>query len=202
VKNLLKPPLIPPIACDLIQTALCACDGAEFVAAPKCPACGGFVQGYDSKKKKFAVIRDGDKIRTLSVTVKRFTCRTCGTLCYAGEPFYPETRLGSPVIDLCTTLAATRAFSRTATVLDAMGIVVDRSSCRKYGILPLPSIPSVDVFGIQLPFSIVNLSALTSRFGEGTRIPDNEILAACGYPSLQRVSPVPEQNCDEDNKEP
>jgi hypothetical protein len=183
----MKPPLIPPMACDLVQAALCACDGTEFVAAPKCPACGGFVQGYDTKKKKFAVIREDDRERTLSVIVKRFTCRTCGTLCYANEPFYPDTRIGSPVVDLCTTLAATRAFSRTATVLDAMGIIIDRSSCRKYGTLPLPAIPSVNVFGMQLPFSIITLSTLTSRFGERGCIPEAEVLTACGFPSAYRA---------------
>ena len=53
------------MARDLVQNALCACDGTEFAAAPPCPACGGRVQGYDTKKKKFAVIRENDADRIL-----------------------------------------------------------------------------------------------------------------------------------------
>jgi hypothetical protein len=184
------------MACDLVQSALCACDGIEFITAPPCPVCGGSVRGYDTKKKKFAVIREKDRERTLSVSVKRFTCRICGTLCYAGDPFYPDTRIGSPVVDLCITLTGTRPFSRTATMLDAMGIIIDRSSCRKYGTMQLPAIPSIDVFGMQLPFSIISLTTLTARSGDGSRIPGAEILTACGFPSAYRAplrSPVPVQ---------
>jgi hypothetical protein len=194
----MKPLLIPPMTCDLVQAALG--DGIEFTAAPLCPACGGCVQGYDTKKKKFAVIRENDRERTISVIVKRFTCRTCGTLCYADEPFYPDTRLGSPVIDLCVTVAGTRSFSRTATVLDTIGVIIDRSSCRKYGAMQLPVVPSVDVYGIRLPFSIVSLSSLAARFGEGGSIPGAEALAACSFPSAYRALadlPLPVHKGDE-----
>ena len=188
----MKPPLIPPMAGDLVQAALSACDGIEFIAAPKCPSCGGLVQGYDTKKKKFAVIREDEGERTLSVIVKRFTCRSCGTICNADDPFYPDTRTGSPVIDLCTTLTATRPFSRTATVLETMGVIIDRSSCRKYSTMQLPPIPSFDVFGMQLPFSIISLSSLAGRYGEGNRIPGAEVLTACGFPSAYRAPHVVE----------
>jgi hypothetical protein len=183
----MKPPLIPPMACDLVQTVLSSFDGVEFTRAPRCPACGGTVQGYDTRAKKFAVLREGDRERTISVMVKRFTCRTCGTLCYAEDPFYPDTRIGSPVIDLCRTLSATRPYSRTARVLDAMDIIVDRASCRNYATLPLPVLPTADVFGLQLPFSIISLSSLAARLDEGCRIEGAEALAACGFPSAYRA---------------
>jgi hypothetical protein len=193
------------MACDLIQAALCACDGIDFAVAPPCPACGGRVQGYDTKKKKFAVIREGDRERVITVTVKRFTCRSCGTLCYADEPFYPDTRIGSPVIDLCATLAGTRAFSRTATVLDMMGVIVDRSSCRKYGTKKLPAIPSFDVFGVQLPLSILSISSLSAKNCEGSGIKGAELLAACGFPSAYRAPPdaagAVEERDDRDEEE-
>lgn len=185
----MKPPLVPPMACDLIQAALLACDGIEFAAAPPCPVCGGSVQGYDMRKKKFAVIRENRRDRTVSVFVKRFTCRACGTLCYADEPFYPGTRIGSPVIDLCTTLAGTRSFSRTATVLGTMGVIIDRSSCRKYGAMQLPAIPSFDVFGVRLPLSILSISSLSARTGEGSGIKGADLLAACSFPSAYRAPP-------------
>jgi len=183
----MKSPLIPPMACDLVQTVLSAFETIEFNRAPKCPACGGAVQGYDSREKKFAVIREDDHEKTISVMVKRFTCRTCGTLCYADEPFYPDTRIGSPVIDLCRTLSATRSYSRTARVLETMGVIVDRASCRNYATLALPPVPTADVFGLQLPFSILSVSSLAARLGEGGRIKGAEALAACGFPSAYRA---------------
>jgi hypothetical protein len=199
----MKPLLIPPMAGDLVQAALSACDGIEFTSAPSCHLCGGKVQGYDTKKKKFAVIREDGHERTISVIVKRFTCRTCGALCYADEPFYPDTRLGSPVIDLCTIVAGMRPFSRTSTVLDTIGVIIDRSSCRKYGAMQLPPIRSVDAFGIRLPFSIISLSTLAGRFGEGGSIPGAEALAACGFPSAYRAPadvPFPAQKGNDRNK--
>jgi hypothetical protein len=85
-----------------------------------------------------------------------------------------------------------------------MGIIVDRSSCRKYGTLRLPAIPSIDVFGLQLPFSIISLTTLIARLDEGCRIPGAGILGACGFPSayrepLSRTVPLqePEETDDE-----
>ena len=195
----MKSPLIPPMACDLVQTVLSAFDGLEFTQAPTCPACGGSVQGYDSRTKKFAVICEGDREKTISVLVRRFTCRQCGNLCYADDPFYPDTRLGSPVVDLCRTLSLTRSYSRTACVLETMGVMIDRASCRNYAALALPAVPTADVFGLQLPFSIIAVSALAARTSEGSRIMGAEALAACGFPSAYRAAAdgsVPAQERD------
>jgi len=192
------------MACDLVQAALAACDGLEFTELACCSSCGGAVQGYDLRKKRFAVIREEGKDRVIRVRVKRFTCRDCGRLCYADEPFYPETRLGSPVVDLCRTLSAGRSSSRAATILDTMGIIVDRTSCLKYGSHQLPAVATADVFGLRLPFSILSISSLAARAGEGGRIKGAELLVACGLPSAYRAPPesgLPAKERDERDEE-
>jgi hypothetical protein len=185
----MKPARIPPMAVDLIQTALSAFDGVEFTGLSACPACGGPVQGYDTKQKKFAMLREEEHKRTIPVRVRRFTCRACGRLCYAGEPFYPGTRIGSPVVDLFCTLSATMSPARAARIIDAIGIIVDRTTWRNYAGRDFGEIPAVDVFGMHLPFSLLSLSALAARAGEGGCIKGAEALAACGFPSAHRAAP-------------
>ncbi len=174
---------------DIVQTALLACDGIEFTDQAACPICGGEVAGYDTRKKQFAVIRENEKERVIYVRVKRFYCKTCKKLCYADEPFYPDTRVGSPLIDLCKTFAATIPFSRTATYLSLMGIAIDRGSVRNYAKRNFGEIPTADMFGMRLPFSILSLSSLTASDGEGSGIKGAEVLAACGFPSAHRAAP-------------
>jgi hypothetical protein len=101
----MRPPRFPPMVSDIVQNALSSLDGVAFTELAACPHCGGSVTPHDLKEKQFAVLADGEKTRTIHVKVKRFHCRQCGRLCYADEPFYPNTRIGSPVIDLCTTLS-------------------------------------------------------------------------------------------------
>jgi hypothetical protein len=173
---------------DIVQTAVCAFDGIEFTRAPVCGYCGGHVQGYDTITKKFVTIKDIDQDRVIRVKVKRFTCQSCKRLCYAGEPFYPDTRLGSIVIDLYTTLSATMPHSRAARVIDAIGIRVDRTSWRNYHGRRMPEIPRAEVFGMQLPLSVISLSALVARTPEGGSIDGEDALAACGFPSTGRAA--------------
>jgi hypothetical protein len=120
--------------------------------------------------------------------VKRFACRECGIVCFAEEPFYPATRAGSPIVDLCVTLSATMPFSRAAVYLEHLGILIDRGTVRNYARSAYPGIPTTDLFGIRLPLSIVSLSELATRFGEGGCIPGTEALAACGFPSAYRAA--------------
>jgi hypothetical protein len=193
------------MAVDLIQTALSAFDGIEFNELVACPTCGGPVQGYDTRQKKFAMLREEERERTIMVRVKRFTCRVCGRLCYAGEPFYPGTRIGSPVIDLFCTLSATMRPARAARVIDAIGIVVDRTSWRNYAGRDFGEIAAVDAFGMHLPFSLLSLATLAARGGEGSCIPRAEALAACGFPSAHRAAPhrppPPEERDERDKQE-
>ncbi len=184
----MKPPRIPPMAADIIQNALSSLDGVGFTDLPSCPSCGGSVMGHDMKEKQFAVLEDEGAVRTIHVRVKRFRCRQCGKLCYAGEPFYPGTRIGSPVIDLCVTLSATMPAGRAARVLGAMGVIVDRTSCLLYTRSHRGDIPTADVFGMRLPFSVLSLSSLAARTVGGSRITGAEALAACGFPSARRAA--------------
>lgn len=168
---------------DIIQTALSSLDGMEFDEIISCPLCGGALQGYDRKKKKFAVLREQTGERVISVLVKRFRCRKCGHLCYADHPFYPDTRIGSPVIDLFFSLSATLPPGRAARVIEAVGIVVDRTSWRNYTGRSFGNIPVVDVFGMRLPLSVMRLSDIGIRSGDEGHADPAEVIAACGYPS-------------------
>jgi len=189
---------------DLVQTALAQFDQVMFSELSACPYCGGPVLGYDTREKKFAVLIENDRERKIMVKVKRFSCKNCRSLCYADEPFYPDTRLGSPVVDLCITLAATMPRNRVAKALEIMGVLVDRSSCRNYNLAHFGNINTAEVFGMRIPFSILSLSSLAARTSEGSRIKGAEALAACGFPSAHRAAlqlPVPGKERDEGNEE-
>jgi len=199
----MKSPLVPPMASDIIKNALSSLDGVEFTELASCQYCGGDVSGHDMKKKQFAVLDDNGKPRIIHVRVKRFRCRQCGKLCYAAEPFYPGTRIGSPVIDLCITLSETMPANRAAQVLMAMGVVVDRTSCLLYTKKRWQEIPIANVFGMHLPFSVFSLSNLAARNVEGSRIRGTDALAACGFPSAHRAAKdvlAPPKKRDDGNK--
>ena len=178
---------LPPLLVDIIQSGILACEGIVFDSRDACPECGGPLSGYDTRKKQFAVILTGGRPRPLHVVVKRFSCRRCGMICFADEPFYKGTRQGSPVVDLCRTLSMTLPFHRTSAVMAHMGIVVNRGTVRNYAHGSFPEIPTTDLFGVRIPLSIVSLSSLTA--GEGGSIKGAETLAACGFPSAYRASP-------------
>ena len=184
----MRKPRFPPMVIDIVQTALSACDGIEFSNLAVCPSCGGAVRGYDMRKKQFAAIIENDKKRIIHIRVKRFYCKSCNRLFEADEPFYPDTRIGSPVIDLCVTLAATIPFTRTATYLSLMGIVIDRGSVRNYANRDFGEIPTADMFGMRIPLSILSISALAASTSEGCGIIGAEVLAACGFPSAHRAA--------------
>ncbi|MDO9034241.1 MAG: hypothetical protein Q7U51_03435, partial [Methanoregula sp.] len=173
---------------DIIETALSACDGIEFSSLAACPSCGGTVRGYDIWKKQFAIIIENDQKRIIHIRVKRFYCKSCKRLFDADAPFYPGTRIGSPVIDLCVTLAATIPFTRTATYLSLLGILIDRGSVRNYVNRDFGKIPTADMFGMHLPLSILSISALAASAGEGRGIVGAEVLAACGFPSARQAA--------------
>lgn len=181
-RDILRKRRIPPMLADIVQATLVSCDGIVFDSCESCPVCGGELAGYDMKKKQFAVLMEEDKKNVIQVFVKRFRCRRCRQICLADQPFYPDTRIGSPVVDLCLTLGETMHFSRVSSCLAEMGIVVDRWSVRNYIQKNSHSIPAADMFGIRVPFSIFSLStqAMGTRDGSGINAP--AVLAACGYP--------------------
>lgn len=181
---------------DLLQTAILVFDDLEFSTCRGCPQCGGAVQGYDTRTKKFATIREDEKERNIMVRVRRFTCRSCGELCYADEPFYPNTRIGSPVIDIFSSLSAAMPASRAARVIDALGIRVNRTSWKNYTGRNYATMPAVDIFGMRLPVYLTVLSNIAARSDTISAPDTREILAACGYPSARNGSGIRDRQRD------
>jgi hypothetical protein len=173
---------IPPLLSDLVQTTITSFDGVLFDEFGVCPRCGGELSGYDVKKKQFAIVMEGDKKRAVSVLVKRLLCRSCDQVCLADQPFYPDTRIGSPVVDLCVTLGQTMPYARVSSCLAEMGIIVDRWTVRNYIQKNNRLIPSADMFGVRVPLSIVAISTLAVGIREGERMDARALLAACGNP--------------------
>ncbi len=185
----------------IVQAGLLAVDRVTFSELASCPVCGGAVSGYDTRKKVFAVVRENDHERSLTVSVKRFSCHSCGRIVNADEPFYPGTRIGSPVVDLCLTLATMMPVNRTAAWLDAVDIIVDRTSCRQYVQKQVHIVPSTDLFGIRMPLSVISLSSVSSRAEKGSPVRGAEVLAACGFPSTHRTAfdlTLPQEGEDRD----
>ena len=170
---------VPPMLTNIIHTALVACEGVRFHAGPVCPICGGRLSGYDERKKRFAVLIDEDRNVVVQVFIRRSYCRACERIIDPPEPFYPGTRIGAPVVDLCRTLSSAMPFTRVSTYLERMGVVVDRWSVRHYAALPLPVIPSVDVFGMKIPVSIISLSTFAGTSEEPARLDRDEVLMGC-----------------------
>jgi len=177
----MKRPRIPPILCDMVQITFSACEGISFDRCRVCPSCGDPVTGYDKKKKQFAVLTDGRRNKTIFVIVKRFRCSTCKKIISADAPFYPKTRIASPIVDLCITLGQTMPFSRVSTYLDFLGIVVDRWTVRKYILNNRHRIiATADMFGMNVPLSLVALTSLVASANEKNPLDPQEVLAACG----------------------
>jgi hypothetical protein len=169
---------------EVVRTALQACEGAEFfVRGGTCESCGGTLSGYDSRKKRFVVLREDESVQVVGVVLHRVYCRACGRVRAPEEPFYPTTRVGSPVVDLCRALAMTMPAGQVATRLAAMGIEIDRGSVRAYCRSPSPAPPTIPAFGITIPVSIISLSSLAGNLADGGRIPGDDVLAACNHPS-------------------
>jgi len=177
---------IPPLLSDLVQTTITSFDGVLFDESGVCPHCGGELSGYDIKKKQFAIMVEGDKKRVVYVLVKRLICRSCDQVSLADQPFYPDTRIGSPVVDLCMTLGETMPYARVSSCLLEMGIFVDRWSVRNYVQQNRHTIPAADMFGVRVPLSIISLSSLAMGMPEGGRIDARALLAVCNYPSRTR----------------
>ena len=180
--------LVPPLLTDIVQSGLLACEGIVFGNREACPVCGGGLSGYDTKQKQFAILQDGDTLRTVHVYVRRFSCKECHAVCFADEPFYPGTRVGSPVVDLCVSLATCMPYHRAAVYLTGLGILVDRGTVRNFARKGCARVSGTDLFGIRLPSSILSLSELAAHTGKGSRITGTEALTACGFPSAYRAA--------------
>lgn len=178
---------VSPMLIDLVGNALISMDGVRFTRLDTCPSCGGRVTGHDLRSKRFAIILENGKERTIRVFVKRFYCRQCGLLCYADAPFYPDTRLAAPIVDLCLLFSQRMPFNRVAEYLRALGIVVDRGTIRNYASRDFGTIPATELFGLPLPLSLLNL-AVSALGREGRPIAGAETLATRGFPPAGRTS--------------
>jgi hypothetical protein len=178
---------VPPMLADLVVTAISAADGAEFIKPVRCPVCGGGVRAHDMKKRLFARIKSRNGEKEIEIWVKRFRCTACGTLCTADAPFYPETRVGSPVVDLCLVLTTDLPANHAAHILRELGIILNRGSVQNYAARRARTVPSTILYGLRLPNSLLSLIPLAVGTYEGGPVPGAEVLAACGFPSADRT---------------
>jgi hypothetical protein len=182
---------IHPILTGIIHTALRTCEKIRFHSGPVCSSCGRHLSGYDEREKRFAILLEDEVACPVHVIIQRSYCRSCGKIVVPPEPFYPGTRIGSPVVDLCRSFSRTMPYSQVSTYLDRMGVVVNRWSARHYSITPLPEVPAVDLFGMQIPVSILALSALPRPGSEPLNPGMDDILHACKYPFIPFNTSIP-----------
>lgn len=197
----MRPRQFPPLLVNIIRTALVACDGIRFHAGSTCPVCGCRLSGYDERRKRFALLIDNGEKTAVQVILRRSYCKSCDKIIDPPEPFYPDTRIGAPVVDLCRSLSLSMPYSRTSTYLERMGVAVDRWSVRHYAQSPLREIPTMDVFGMKIPVSIVSLSTLAGSLQDSERADMDTILEICNYPGESSFVPAasgrkPQGPCD------
>jgi hypothetical protein len=173
---------------DTIVCGIASIDKTLFARTGPCPHCGGNAAPYDTKEKIYATLRTPEKKKKITVFVRRYHCRDCGKLLYAEEPFYPNTRIGSAIVDLTTALSLVNSFSHTTEIINAMGIDIDRGTVRKYALSDLP-IPKINFFyGLPLPFSLFTIIGRTMSQKMGAAA-GTEILATSGFPSAYLAPP-------------
>jgi len=184
--------MIPPFLSEMIRSSITLFDGVEFTEiSSQCSICASSLRRHDLKKKRFATLSVDEITKTVFVKVARYRCSGCGRLWYADEPFYPDTRHGVLVVDLATSIAKKHPFHRTARILEALGIRIDRGTVRNYA--PRFSVASTDMYGIPVPNRIISLSGLIA---EGSPVKGAELLAALRLPPAHRApprSPPPEK---------
>ena len=137
---------VSPILADLIGSALASMDGVRFTDLDACPSCGGPVAGHDLRAKRFAVVLDQGRVRTIRVYVKRFYCQTAAASAVPST-LLPWHALARP----SSTLPSSKQmpFNRAAEHLRAIGIVVDRGTIRNYASRRWPY--QQWLFGFPLP---------------------------------------------------
>lgn len=165
----------------MISIGLPMLDGMVFDNVSSCPHCGGKPIPHDYKEKNYAAIITPEGPKKITIKVKRFRCKDCGALIYSEEPFYPDTRTGSAVIDLAVSLSKIYSYSHTSDIIKALGIDIDRGSVRNYAMAKLPQVPTSFLYGMQLPDSFISVVSKCASLG--TNVNSDDILAASGYPS-------------------
>jgi hypothetical protein len=168
---------------QVVHSALESCEGAEFFVGGSCRSCGGTLSGYDTRTKRFALLEDETGEHPVEVLLYRAYCHSCGRVWMPEDPFYPGTRIGSPIVDLCRALSLTMSSGQVATRLLQMGVRVDRWSVRSYCTSPFKPPATIQAFGMNIPVSIIALSSLAGNQRDEGPMPGEDVLAACNYPS-------------------
>ena len=173
---------IPSLLITTVMVGISSLEGTLFATAKPCPLCGGKPKPYDTKKKLYVILKTPTGRKKIMVNIRRFKCKKCGNLIYAEEPFYPDTRLGSAIVDMAISLARLHSYSHTAEIMKALGIEIDRGSVRNYALSNLPIPPANFLYGMQLPNSFISLMTKEISGSKGS-VSSGEILASSGYPS-------------------
>ena len=182
---------LPRVLTGIVRSALRVCDKTEYHVHGACRICQGPLSGYDRRSKRFVILYNDDGDYRIEVVLHRAYCRECGRIWTPAEPFYPGTRIGSPVVDLCRALSRAMSCGQVTARLGQMGIKVDRWSVRSYCSPPFLSPPTIPVFGMDIPISIISLSSLATSLDSSGHTRGDDILAACFYPTVQGIPYTP-----------
>ncbi|MCQ1538150.1 hypothetical protein FTO68_03975 [Methanocalculus taiwanensis] len=189
--------MIPPFLSQMVQSAITLFDGVEFThISPQCRVCASPLRRHDLKQKRFATLLENEALKPVYVKVARYRCTGCGRLWYADEPFYPDTRHGVVIVDLAVAIAQKHPYNKTARLLQALGIRIDRGTVRNYA--PRFSVHSTEMYGIPVPTRILSLSGLIA---EGRSVKGAELLAALGLPYAKGAFPRPLKKDDRERIE-
>jgi len=156
----MRPVIIHSMLKELVYSTIAGMDGRVFSELSRCPECGGQVKAHDTRRKRFATVIEVGATREIYVNVRCFYCQKCGKFLYAEDsPFYEGTRIGAPIVDFCI---ANRhlPYHHVGKILEAMRIRIDRGSVRNYALMKIPPRPSLKIYNIELPLSLVSLSEL------------------------------------------
>lgn len=174
--------VVPELFRELVICGLEAIDGTIFADPIDCPGCGGRTSGYDIREKVFAPLLMNGERREIRVKVKRFECRECGNVSPANAPFYRFAKYGAPVVDFASLISHRMPFRRAEKLLQACQIDLSWGTVRLYSKLPIGPVPHVELFGIPVPVSLLNLSILGAQLGQRSPIIGAEAFAACRPP--------------------
>jgi len=180
-----KPPiLIPPMLVATISMGISSLDGVLFKDIGKCPQCGGKPRPYDTREKHYATLKTPQGERKIKVKVRRYVCENCGKLLYADEPFYPNTRVGSSIIDLALSLSRVNSYTHATKIMESMGILENRGSIRNYALSSVPMTTYNLLYGLPIPNSFISLMG---RGLSPSGVNPSDILKTTGYPSRYRI---------------
>ena len=173
----------------VIQAGIANLEGQNFTSLDACPSCGGALAGYDTKQRFFITLAEPGGDRDIFVFVRRFRCRACNMVSPAVAPFYPDTRIGAPIADLCVTLSQEMNSSHAAKIINALGIVIDRGTVRNYASRAFATPQATEFFGFLLPVSIISLTMFTPGSFQPGPVTGTEMFTPTGRPATGRAFP-------------